>query len=146
MTALSADARRAKYNADKAIVLNIPVAASTTIYAGALVQWNTSGYAVAAADTASQRTAGLALEGVDNSGGSAGDVSVTVLRNVVAPFAVQAASIALADSGLNATTQDDNTVADAATTTNDILCGLVVGMSGSQALVCVGYGYAHGNA
>lgn len=145
MTALSADARRAKYNADKAIVLSIPVAASTTIYAGALVQWNTSGYAVAASDTASQRTAGLALEGVVNSG-SAGDKTVIVLRNVVAPFAVQASSIALADSGLNATTQDDNTVADAATTTNDILCGLVVGMSGSQALVCVGYGYAHGNA
>ena len=145
MTALSADARRAKYNADKAIVLDIPVAASTTIYSGALVQWNTSGYAVAAADTASQRTAGLALEGVVNSG-SAGDKTVRVLRNVVAPFAIQASSIAQADCGLNATTQDDNTVADAATTTNDILCGLVVGMSGSQALVCVGYGYAHGNA
>ena len=145
MTALSADARRAKYNMDTAIVLSIPMN-NVTIYSGAMVCWNTSGYAIAAADTASIRFAGIALEGINNSSGSAGDKYIRVARNVVVPMAIQASSIALADSGLVATIQDDNTVADAATTTNDVLCGLVVGIQGSNALLLAGHGYAHATA
>lgn len=59
---------------------SIPVAASTVIYKGALVALNSSGYAIPAAAAASTQFAGISVEKVDNSAGSAGDLSVKVVR------------------------------------------------------------------
>lgn len=60
------------------VTVAFPVAASTTIYKGALVCENTAGYAVPAADTASYRFLGIAEEKKDNASGSAGDLTVKV--------------------------------------------------------------------
>lgn len=49
------------------------VAAATTLYKGALANYDASGNIVNAADTDGHRFAGILLEGVDNSDGVAGD-------------------------------------------------------------------------
>ncbi len=144
MTALSADARRAKYGAEYAHKTSLAMAA-TTIYANAIVAWNASGYAAPAADTANFKVAGLALQSKTNSG-SAGSEYIDVLQGVEIEVAVQSSSITIADCGLVCVVYDDNTVSDVATATNDIPCGLVEGMSGSNARVRVGHGFAYAAA
>ncbi len=146
MTALSADARRAKYGAENAMEVSVSLAANAVIYAGAIVHFNASGYGTAGADTASFKYAGLAIEYVSNNGGANGAKSVRCLVDVIAPFAVQAGSITIADCGLLALTYDDNTVCDAATGTNDIPCGTVYGMEGSNALIYLGHSVTRANA
>lgn len=89
----------------------IPVAASTTIYNGALVAVNTSGYAVPAANTVGFRVIGVATKKADNSSGSAGDISVQVSTGVFA-FKNDADAIAQADVGRRCYVQDDQTVQD----------------------------------
>lgn len=143
MTALSADARRAKYGAEFAHKTSLSMAA-TTIYNNAIVAWNASGYAAPAADTASFKTAGLAVE--SKTSASAGGDTITVLQGVEVEVAVQSSSITIADCGLVCVVYDDNTVADVATATNDIPCGLVVGMAGSNARVRLGHGFAYAAA
>lgn len=146
MTALAADTRRVKYAVENATELYLSMAANAVIYAGGLVNINASGYATAGADTANHKCVGIAIEGVSNSGGADGAKSVRVLTNVIGEFAVQAGSITIADTGLLALVQDDNTVCDATTGANDIPIGMVVGMNGSSALVYVGVGVGRTNA
>ncbi len=54
------------------------VAASTTIYAGTLIEMNASGYAIPATAGADKYYAGIALHDVDNSQGANGDITVVV--------------------------------------------------------------------
>lgn len=54
----------------------IPVAASTTIYAGTLVFVNSSGYGVGIVNSGGNKFFGIATATVDNSSGSAGDLFV----------------------------------------------------------------------
>lgn len=61
-------------------LLVIPVAAATTIFQGALVAVNAAGYAVPGSVATTLKGAGRAEETVDNSGGAAGALSVTVKR------------------------------------------------------------------
>jgi hypothetical protein len=63
-------------------LLVIPVAASTTIYQGALVAVNASGYAVPGSVATTLKAAGRAEETIDNASGSAGALSVKVKRGV----------------------------------------------------------------
>ncbi len=80
MTLLSADRQttRAGFNA---CIEDLDIAAGVDIiYRGGMVGKNASGYAVAASSALSQRTMGVAKGTVDNSGGSAGDKRVAVLR------------------------------------------------------------------
>lgn len=95
------------------------------IYKGALVSINAAGFAVPATDTASESIAGIALEQVDNSGGSAGDEDVLVISGVTARMAT-AADLAQTTVGVDVTVLTDNEVSIAATTTNDILVGRCV--------------------
>lgn len=63
-------------------IIVFPVAAATLIPAGVLVALNASGDAVNASDAASIRVIGRCEADVDNSAGSAGDLTVTVKRGV----------------------------------------------------------------
>ena len=120
--------------------INVPVAASTTIYNGALVADNNSGYLVAASASAALVVAGIATEYVDNSSGSAGDKNCKVRSNVVARFANSAGgdAITVAARGDICYAQDDQTVA---LTHNDMarpIAGVVIDVDSSGVWVLVG--------
>jgi hypothetical protein len=89
-----------------------PVAATTVIYAGALVQLNSAGNAVPASATAANVPRGVAVEKVDNSAGAAGDLRVESLRGVFC-FKNSAAAdeITRAEIGDTCYVVDDETVA-----------------------------------
>ena len=89
-----------------------PVAASTTIYAGSLVCINTSGYAVAAANTAGYKLVGVAREQADNSAGSNGDINVEVSRAGAFEFA--STGLTIAKVGDPVYISDDQTVSTSA--------------------------------
>ncbi len=118
MTALSADFARAKSPDAVASSLNIPVAAATTIYQGAMVGVSIagSGYATNVAATPDYRVLGVARANVTNTSaagfGSAGDLNVDVDRGV---FALANSSstdaITAADVGRPCYAVDNNTVA-----------------------------------
>lgn len=90
------------------ILLEYPVAASTTIYKGSIVMVVTgTGYAVPGANTANGVVIGVATEKVDNSSGSDGDLTVEVERKGLFKFA--ASSIAITDVGKAVFVVDDQT-------------------------------------
>jgi hypothetical protein len=121
MTALAKD-RATAYREGREIEL--PVAAATTIYAGALVMISATGYAIPGADTAGCKFGGVAMEQVNNSAGAAGAKTVRVRRSGVFEFA--ASSITQAMLGDAMYLVDDQTFDDAAGPTNDIKCGVLV--------------------
>lgn len=106
------------------ILNNVKIAASTTIYKGSIVAFNTAGYAVKGADTASFVFAGIAMETVSN-GTVAGEKEVRVWNEGIVEL--NCASATQAWVGQSVYIVDDNTVALAATTTNDVIVGKVVG-------------------
>lgn len=142
MTALSADARRAKYNLEHARKTPYLMAASTTIYANGLVAVNASGLAVPAADTANLKVVGIAAAGVTSA--ASGSYYVEVYAGVEADFA--SSGLDQTDVGKVCVVTDDNTVTDAATATNDISVGVVTRFTGSTATVLVAGGFAYGAA
>lgn len=75
MTAVAANQLKQRMDATR---VKIPVAASTTIYENTLVYTNASGYAVVDDGAGLFPFAGVAVKAVDNSGGSAGDLTVEV--------------------------------------------------------------------
>lgn len=106
------------------------------VYQGGLVMLN-AGYAVAGADTASCIFCGVAKETVDNSAGSAGDKSVGVYTSGVFSFAASGAAVATW-VGQKVFIVDDQTVALAATTSNDVLVGRCVKVvSATEVLVAI---------
>lgn len=68
--------------ADRASLISIPVAASTTIYEGSLVAVNATGYAIPAKKAADLIAVGRAEEFINNSSGGNGDLTVLVKRGV----------------------------------------------------------------
>jgi hypothetical protein len=109
MAALTADRPTPKRDGRN---LNLPVAASTKIYAGAIVAVNSSGYATKGATSTTLKAAGVAKEQVDNSAGSDGALRIEVARGVH-QFANSSAGdlIGLADIGSTCYIVDDQTVA-----------------------------------
>lgn len=106
------------------VLISMPLAA-VKVFKGSLLANNASGYVTKAADTANFTLAGIAYEQVDNNAGAAGDKSVRVERKGV--FELNFSGRATqATVGLPVYMVDDNTVALAATTTNDVLVGRVV--------------------
>lgn len=103
---------------------NHPVAATTLISAGALVALDASGNAVNAADTAALRVIGRAEQTVDNTAGSAGDLTINVARGcfLFANSAGQAVTAAYKDKYVYV--EDNETVA--ISSTNFIVAGRVV--------------------
>lgn len=101
----------------------VRMSASLKIFAGALVSRNAAGYAIKAADTASTKFAGIADKTSDNSAGAAGAKKVKVWSTGVVDLACSGADQTW--EGQKVYAVDDQTVALAATTTNDVLVGVV---------------------
>jgi len=105
-------------------LMDVDLAASTKVFAGSNVNYGASGYAKKASDTASEVFAGVAMETADNSTGSAGDVFVRVWKEGV--FSMNCSGADRTWEGKDVYAVDDNLVALAATTTNDVKVGRVV--------------------
>lgn len=121
MTVLAAD-----FNAPhghKARRAYFPVAASTTIYAGALVGL-LNGYLVPAANTAGIKPIGRADQKKDNSAGSAGDLNCEVAMGVFRYTNDTTDAVARAHVGFPCYVLDDNVVASVAGTAG-VLAGIV---------------------
>jgi hypothetical protein len=110
-----------------------PVADGAHIFKGSLVCAGAGGYAVPGADTEGLSFLGVALEEADNTDGSDGELSVKVLTQGVFSFA-KTGTITQAQVGKAVCIADDQTVALAATTTNDIPCGRIEALDGAGAL------------
>ena len=106
--------------------VKMDVAASTKVYKGRLVMPDGSGDLVDAGDTAGRNKAYLCLETVDNTSGAAGDLKAEILiRGTFSGFSV--GTLTAADNGATAMAVDNQTVSNAATTTNDVPVGRVDG-------------------
>jgi len=105
--------------------LSLGMAANAKIYAGAMVARDAAGHAVPAANVAGLAVVGMAESQVDNTGGAAGALNITVRRNRSFHFANSATSaLTIADIGSNAMVEADDIVAKAAT--NSIVAGKVL--------------------
>lgn len=113
------------------IITAHPVKAATKIYKGSLVAADATGYAVPGADTSGFSFLGVAIEEADNSGGAAGALSVRVQTSGIFSFA-KSGTITQASIGAALYIVDDQTVGLAATTTNDIHCGRLEALDGSD--------------
>lgn len=96
-------------------VFNYPLAAATVIYQGTLVALDASGNAVAASDAAALRVVGRAEETVDNSDGSAGDLTINAKRGVFKFANSGTAAVDANDKGKVCFVEDDQTVAETST-------------------------------
>lgn len=115
----------------EAVRLPFPVEENTKIFEGALVSVNAAGYAVNASDTTGERVVGVACETADNTGGADGAIDVIVWTDGAHSFA-SGFSATIANVGDKVFAVDNQTVDLAATTTNDILVGVVVGIESSS--------------
>lgn len=105
---------------------SLKVAASTTIYKGGLIMVLVgTGFAIPAADTALGKIFGIALETVDNSAGSDGDLRVKVMKTGV--WRLVLTGVTDADVGQYVFASDDQTVVKSGQS-NDVAAGLVVGV------------------
>lgn len=105
-------------------VISYPMAA-VKIPKGALVNINSSGYATNATDASGEAFAGVAYETVDNSAGSAGDLSIRVQTTGTFVFVDGGANGAQTDVGVAFHIVDNQTVTDASTT-NNLVAGVAV--------------------
>ena len=92
---------------------------------GVLACINTSGYVTNGADTASFLFAGVSYEDVDNSAGSAGNMEIRIEKTGEHLFVFGAGNAAQTSIGKEVCITDNQTVDDAATTTNDVKCGVI---------------------
>lgn len=124
MTALSADRNTPRREGD---VLSGPVAASTLIYAGALVMREADGYLTEGATATGSVAVGRAEERVDNASGSDGDLAVRY-RLGVFRFANSASTdeITISEIGELCWIVDDQTVAKTDGTASRSPAGIVV--------------------
>lgn len=110
----------------------LPMAASAKVYGGSMVCTNASGYAAPGADTANFMFAGVACAEADNSAGANGAINVKIKRKGVFLFA--ASGMTAADVGKTVYVLDDQTVALAAGTMNDIPAGKIVKVESATAV------------
>lgn len=104
-------------------IVQYPVAAATTIYAGTIICLDASGNAKPAANTAGLRVIGRAEDDVDNSAGAAGDLKVNIRREIFRWNNSATNVLAAADKGKLCYVEDDNTVGS--TGTNKVIAGRV---------------------
>lgn len=122
MSALTAD-RATEYR--EGVEIENPVAASTKLFSGSLACFNSGGYLVPAADTAGLTKAGVVMAQADNSAGANGDIKAVIRRKGV--FRFKGSSLTQALVGQNMCAVDDQTIAAASVTTNDVVVGVLVG-------------------
>ena len=125
MTALTQDRNTVRRDG---LFASYPQAASTLIYAGALVCINTStGYATKGATSTTLRAVGVSDLRSDNSAGAAGAVNVKVRRDGWFRFSNSASTdqVTLADVGADCYIVDDQTVAKTSATNTRSVAGKV---------------------
>jgi len=120
---LSADKKR-EVRPGPILGVPYPVAASTTIYSGALVCVNSSGYLVPAANDTTFECVGVAAEGVDNSSGANAAKYCTVQFLHVEEF--PSSGIVQGDVGKSCYVIDDTTVGDDAAASKNVHVGTIV--------------------
>ena len=91
----------------------VDVAASTTLYGGTLICYNSSGALVDGSDATGLTFAGVAREDADNSDGAAGDIECEFYRAGVFKFV--SSGLAAGDEGLPVYLTDNQTVLKTAT-------------------------------
>lgn len=132
MTALTVD-RNTPYQDGE--LISVPVAASTTIYAGSLVAANASGYAVPGSTATTLTALGRAEERIVNSG-TAGAVSVRIRRGKSFQFANDGSdAVVQADLGKSCYITDDQTVSH--TSTGKSVAGKVTGLDSASVWVWI---------
>lgn len=92
-------------------VLSVPVAAGATIYAGAIVVANATGFAAPGTTALGLRALGRAESQVDNAAGVDGALDVTVRRGVFHFANSVADPVTQADIGNTCYIEDDQTIA-----------------------------------
>jgi hypothetical protein len=102
--------------------INVPVAASTQIFAGAMVSSNATGFAVPASDTAGEVVLGIAEEQVDNSAGADADLEIRVRKGTF-ELNTLGTVVNQADVGRTVFVSDDNNVEKTAGVVNNIPAG-----------------------
>lgn len=96
-------------------IVQLPLAAATTLCAGWLIAVDSSGNAVAASDAAGLRVIGRAEHDVDNSAGLAGALTVNVKRGVFRFANSATAAVDADDKGKVCFVEDNGTVAETST-------------------------------
>ena len=133
MTALSEDKRRKFYG--EPTRGKGPVKGSTTLYEGALLAFDSTGFLVPAGDTAAHKVAGVCVEQVVNSG-SDGDKTAEFDFGQTERFVTSV--LVAADRGDDAVAEDDATLTDAAAATNDVPMGKIIEIESGFAWIEVG--------
>jgi hypothetical protein len=141
MTALAKNFARKRMGIGPVLALGFAVglAASTRVYQGSLVAMNQAGNIVPASADASLHVVGVSEEEVDNSSGSAGDLSCTPRRGAF--YLVNSSStdaITDADIGRPCFVVDDNTVARTSNGGARPIAGIVEGVDSFGVAVSVG--------
>jgi len=112
MVALTKDRNTASRQGDH---LARPIAAAAICFAGGIGAVNATGYAVPASNTAGLKVLGRIEKTVDNTGGIAGALNVSMKRGVFHYANSITAPLTVADIGGIALVEDDATVAKTAT-------------------------------
>lgn len=105
--------------------INLPVAASTSLFTGGLGARNAAGDIVAAANTDGLEVLGRIEQDVDNSAGAAGDLSVNIRKGVFRYANSAGNALSKAHVGKRCYVEDDETVA-VAVVGNNVVAGEVV--------------------
>jgi len=136
--ALSADATREIYTAPR---YEYPVLAATTIYNGALVCIDSTGYAIPAALTASNKVVGLARAKADNASGADGAIDVLVHAGLAVWLTNDSThAVDQADLGGACYVHDDTTVRDFVSGGVNVVAGAVVAIDSTKGvLVWIGF-------
>jgi hypothetical protein len=103
----------------------VGVASNTTIYVGAMVAVDATGYAVPAADATGLRVIGRAESTVDNSGTAGAGAQTIAVRRGVFRW-TNGDTFTRADVGALAFVEDDGQVQKAAAATYDIIAGSII--------------------
>lgn len=112
-----------------------PVAASTTIYAGTLVFINAAGNADDDTATGVNGFAGIAINQVDNSAGSAGDLNVEVYTE--GDFELTGTSLGLTDNGMPVYADDNYALVLSLGATSVRIGTIVKNVSSTKAIVAI---------
>lgn len=125
MGALGNDRNTLRKYVERIVCEDAKLAATTTIYNGALVATNANGELVPAADSANLTVQGRAPQKMVNSAGAAANISpkARVEAGVFKYDNAAANGLTAADLGKSAYVVDDHTVGKAAATSNSIVAG-----------------------
>ncbi len=116
--------------------ISLRMLANAHIFGGSQVCLGATGFAIPAADVATgTKVIGVADEEVDNTGGADGDARVLVRKGVFG--FVNDGNVVQADIGADAMVEDDQTVTNAATATNDKIAGTIDDIDDTDDLVYI---------